>query len=135
LVVTTRERLVELCHTLAGHVEQAEVEPIVARLASDFEAADLDRAGFVERLRPALQRYEIGNVRLSRFQFAFPDRDRAILELTASCKVRSADRFIDRVLTRWRITFVRRQDEWLLLSLEAIPTPFSPVRHLRDWIR
>jgi len=135
LVETGREQLIATCRSLARNVERGEVWAIKSRLAPGFEAAQLDRAAFGERLEPALQRYAVGNVRLSRFGFAFDADDRATVALSASCNVRTADRFMNRVLTRWRVRFIRAGDEWLITSLEAVPTPFSPVRHLRDWIR
>jgi len=135
VVVTQREQITILCRTLARHVERGEVPEIADHLDTEFEAADLDRAGFVQRLEPALKRFGIRNLRLSRFEFTFPRNDEATVELSATCNVRTADAFFDRVPSRWRLTFIRRARDWYLTSIEAVPSPLSPVRNVRDWIR
>jgi len=135
VVHTGREKLMALCRTLAGQVERGEAGPIEARLADDFNAAGLDRDAFAERLESAMERYGIGNVGLSRFEIEFDGSDRATVEVTASCHIRTADRFLSQVLSRWRVVFTRDQGEWRIITIEAVPTPLSPIRNLRDWIR
>jgi len=135
VVVTQREQLIALCRKLAVHVERGEVRQIAEHLNAKFESGDLDREAFVERLEPALKRFNISNLYLSRFEFDFDDADHVAVELSATCNVRTADAFFGRVLSRWRVKFVRRAGEWYLTSVEVIPTPLSPVRDVRDWIR
>jgi len=135
LVVTEREQITALCRKLARHVERGEARQIADHLDGQFEAAELDRAGFVERLEPALMRFGIRALRLSRFEFTFAGDDEATVELSATCNVRTADAFFDGVPSRWRLKFIRRAGDWFLISIEAIPSPLSPVRNVRDWIR
>jgi len=135
VIVTQRERIMSLCRSMARDVERGDIAPIADRLDPQFQAAALDREVFLEHLEPALARFGVGKVRLSRFRFTFPERDTATAEFTAVCNVRTADAFFDRVLSRWRVRFVRRRGNWYLTSVEALPTPLSPVRNLRDWIR
>lgn len=135
VIVTQREQITALCRKLTGHVERGEVRQIADHLDTPFEAAELDRNAFIERIEPALKRFGITNLRLSRFEFTFTGDDKATVELSATCNVRTADAFFDRVPSRWRLNLVRRAGDWYLTSVEAIPTPLSPVRNLRDWIR
>ncbi len=135
VVVTQREQITALCRKLTGHVERGETRQIADHLHTQFEAAELDRDAFVERMEPALKRFDIDNLRLSRFDFTFAGDDEATVELSATCNVRTTDAFFDRVPSRWRLMLVHRAGEWYVISIEAIPTPLSPVRNLRDWIR
>lgn len=135
VVHTEREKLMALCRTLARHIQHGEARPIESRLADDFSAAGLDRDAFIERLEPALERFGLDNIRLTQFDITFDGDDRATVELSASCNVRTADRFLSQVLSRWRVVFARIHGEWQITTIEAVPTPFSPIRNLRDWIR
>lgn len=135
VIVTQREQIPALCRKLAGHVERGEVRQIADHLDTQFEAAELDRDAFVERMEPALERFGISNLRLSRFEFTFAGDDEATVDLSATCNVRTADAFYDRVPSRWRLKLIHRGGDWHLTSIEAIPTPRSPVRNVGDWIR
>ena len=49
-VITPRERIVALCHELAGAVEASNIASIRRHLAADFEAAGLNRMEFADQV-------------------------------------------------------------------------------------
>jgi hypothetical protein len=135
LVVTDRERVITLCRELALEVERGDAFAIEQHLADDFLAGDLDRDRFADRLQTALERYRVDYPRLRRFDVSFPSETTAIAEFEATARVRSPNTFYGQMLSKWRISFRRHHKDWLITSLEAIPTPLSPIRDLRDWLR
>ena len=134
LVVTPTEQIVDLCRTLARLVDEGEVDAIGRHLADEFEAAKLDRTAFLERVADGLTRYRIDNPRLRAFEVEFPRDAEGVAVFNAVCRVRSADTMLQ-VPSRWRVAFRLFAGKWRVTGLEALPTPLSPVRNLRDWIR
>jgi len=132
VVVTPRERIVGLCRELTRLVEGGNVAAIGGHLADDFEAAGLDRDDFLERVTEALTNYRVTDARLSRFEVKFPQERVGIAEFQAVCWVRSADKYQDRLLSRWRLTFRGQGRDWKVRGIEALPTPLSPISNLRQ---
>lgn len=133
IVVTPRERIVQTCHELANLVDRGDVAGIDLYLTDDFQAEGLDRFDFIEQLESALARYHVDDPRLRRFDVAVAGGD-AVAVFDAVCSVRSADACFDRVASRWRVTFRQRAGSWRIASIEAIPTPLSPIRDLRAFL-
>ena len=52
----------------------------------------------------------------------------------AVCGIESADAFLRQMHSRWRVTFRRSGERWEVIDIEAIPTPLSPIRDIRDWL-
>jgi len=134
LVVTPREALIELCGKLAGLVDEGQGSAVAAYLSDDFEAGGLDRDAFIDRLEDRLKRFRVDDPRLSGFDVSLPTPNDGLAEFDVACSIRSVDAFLDRVLTRWKLTFRRRGDRWRVVRIDAVPTPFSPFRDLRRWI-
>ncbi len=135
LIETPRESVVAFCWQLARAVDEGEVSAITSQLADDFQADGIDRAAFIERLEQALTRFRVDQPRLGRFEVAFPTERSATATLTATCRLRSADAFFDRLPTRWRLTLRRDGDSWQVVKIEAIPIPPLNLRDLRDSLR
>lgn len=135
VVVTPRERIIRLCCNLAAVVEAGDVAAIGKHLADDFEAAGFDRPEFLDRVEQSLTRYRVNNASLRGFDVAFPREGEGVAVFNAVCSVRSADAYFDRLASRWRVTFRGRSRSWRVMKVEALPTPLSPIRDLRDWIR
>jgi len=135
LVETRREQVVAACHELAAYVCRANLPALDRRIAAEFQADELDREAFLTRLEQALARHRVADVSMRGFGVTFPDRDRAVAEFHAAAYVQSADLPYDRLTSRWRLTFRREGDRWLLTALEPRPTgPLDP-RRLQDWLR
>lgn len=134
-VVTDRERVIALCRELAHEVERGNAFAIEQHLADDFMAGNLARNGFADRLRVALERYRVDYPRLRRFNVSFPSDTTAKAEFEATARVRAPDAFHGQMMSRWRVGFRRHEDAWMVTSLEALPSPLSPIRDLRDWLR
>ncbi len=134
LVVTQRERVIGTCRELAAMVEAGEVTGIGRRLADDFEASGLNRSRLLDRIEQNFKRYRVENARLRGFEVSFPRKDQAVAVFNAVCRVRSAEMLIERLLSRWRLTFQSRGQSWKVTRIEALPTPMSPIRNLRDWL-
>jgi hypothetical protein len=133
-VVTPREQIIGLCRMLATRVEGGDVAGIGERLADGFEAADLGKSEFLVRVEESLTRYRVDDARLRAFEVESGGRDEATAVFDATCTVRSADSFRGRLPSRWRVTLRRPDRLWLVTKVEALPTPLSPVRDLRDWL-
>ena len=72
------------------------------------------------------------------------DRDAALLEqatgeavavFDAVCSVRSQQNYLDRLFSRWQVSLVGSGSGWRVGTIKAIPSPFSPIRNLRDFLR
>ncbi len=135
LVVTPREQIVGLCHDLAALVDEGDAAAIGPHLAGGFEAGGLDRVEFLERVERTLARYHVEDVRLHRFSVSFPREEEGVAVFDSACRVRSADAFLDRLTARWRVTFGSRGALWKVTKIEALPTPLSPIRAVRDCLR
>lgn len=134
-VVTPGERIITICHELADAVAQADVVGIDRRLDDDFEAVDLNRGAFLDRVERTLARFHVQDAHLYRFSVTFPQPEMGVVEFSASCYVDALDLTHQRLLSRWRLTFRQTGRTWLVTSIEAVPTPLSPIRNLRDVLR
>lgn len=134
VVVTQRERVVLLCEELADLLDRGELTDLSAHLSDDFSAGSMDASAFVDRLADRLRQYPIDDPVLRGFEVTFADDGGCVVTFDASAQVRSVERFMDRVRSRWRVTFRRRDNTWQVTRLEALPTPFSPIRSLGDWL-
>ena len=134
VVVTSREQIIELCEDLARHVDKGDVAAIDPRLAADFEAGQLGRDEFVDRLERTLTRYRVDNPELRGFVVTFPAKDVGVAEFRASASVRSPELIYDRFTSRWRATCRRSNGEWKVTKLESLPTPPLNIGDVRHWL-
>jgi hypothetical protein len=132
VVVTSRERVIGLCRDLAKMVDRGDVAGIGPHLANDFVAGGLGKDDFLIRVEQQLSQYRVDDPSLRRFETTFPGRGQAEVVFDASCTVRSVDNFVSRLPSRWRVRMIARDRRWLLTQVEALPTPLSPIRDLRD---
>ncbi|RME40537.1 MAG: hypothetical protein D6788_03125 [Planctomycetota bacterium] len=133
MVVTPRERIIRLCHRLGRYVDDGQVERIAAALSEDFHTDNNeDKTTFLERLRRTLTDYAVDQPHLRRFDVTFDSPDEAAAAFDAYCSVRGENVYRDRLYTRWRLTFRRVSDRWLVTSVEPLPAPLSPLRGLGD---
>lgn len=135
VVVTQRERVIRLCEELADLVDRGEVTALSTYLSDDFSAGSMDASAFVDRLEDSLRRFHVDDPVLRGFEVAFADDGGCRVTFDASARIRSVDRFTDRVRSRWRVTLRRRGSTWEVSRLEALPTSFSPIRSLGDWLQ
>ena len=134
-VVTPGEQIITICRELAHAVEQADVAGMDRRLDDDFEAVDLNRGAFVDRVERTLTRWHVQDARLYRFSVTFPQPERGVVEFNTSCFIDALDVTHQRLLSRWRVTFKQSGRAWLVTRIEVVPTPLSPIRDLRDVLR
>ena len=133
-VTTPRERIINLCQSLAQLIDDGDPLGMESLLSKDFRAGELDAVSFLEKVEVSLTRYRVDHPRLGRFQVAFPDSVNATVLFDVHCAVRSVDTYLDHVFSRWKLTFHRDAGTWRVTHLEAVPTPLSPVRRLGDWL-
>lgn len=134
-VVTPREQIVHLCRLLAALVEQGDVEGLANHLAEDFDAAGLTRTELIEQAGHTLKRYDVQHAKLRRFNVSVADPRHARATFDAICKVSGPDVLTDWLLTRWEITLRKHGERWQVEHAKVLPTPFSPIRRLRDCLR
>lgn len=133
-VDTPREKIIGVCHTLAALVDGGQVDRLAPHLSTDFKTQKLDRTAFVERVEQALTRRRIDNLSLRGFDVVQDGPIKATVVFNAACGVRTSDQMFDRLLSRWRLTFRLQGDRWRVSKIEVIPTPFSPLRDLSQWL-
>jgi len=133
-VVTSRERVIGLCRELAELVDRGNVNAIAPHLAEDFHVGGMGKSEFLERAEQQLTRYRVDHPSLRHFETFFPNKGEVEAVFDATCTVRSVDRFVDRLPSRWRVRMVKGEGRWRLVEVEVLPTPFSPIRDLSDWL-
>jgi hypothetical protein len=134
LVATPRERVIGLCRKLAHLVDRGDVDAIAPHLAETFRVEHLGKSEFLVRAEQRLSHYRVDNPSLRHFETVFPSDGAAEVVFDATCTVRSVDQFAGRLPSRWRVRMVEEDGRWRLLEVEALPTPLSPIRDLRDWL-
>lgn len=135
LVVTQRERIEKLCRDMAHLIDVGDVKALEAHLAGDFEVAGLDRDEFLSRVARALTRYRVDRPSLHRMSVTFLRSGEAVAVFDAVCSVRSQQNYLDRLFSRWQVSLVRAESGWRVVTIKAIPSPLSPIRNLRDFLR
>ena len=135
LVVTQRERIEKLCRDMAHMIDVGDIRALEAHLANDFEAAELDRDEFLSRVARALTRYRVDQLSLLRMSVTFPRPGEAVAVFDAVCSAHSQQNYLDRLFSRWQVSLIRAETGWRVVTIEAIPSPLSPIRNLRDHLR
>ena len=134
-VATQRERIERLCRDMAHMIDVGDVQSLAIYLGDDFEAAGLDRDEFLSRVARALTRYRVDRPSLHRMSVTFPRSGEAVAVFDAVCSVRSQQNYLDRLFSRWQVSLVRAESGWRVVTIKAIPSPLSPIRNLRDFLR
>lgn len=135
LVVTPTEQITQRCHELAQYAQNEDLDRLGQLLAEDFRAGEFDRYQLLARAETTLERFDIDHIKLRTFDVMFDSNERAAVTFNAVCRIRGADAVSGIIVSRWRLTFIPSGDGWLLEKMEAIPTAFSPIRHIRDCFR
>ena len=134
-VITPREIIHKLCFQLAELVQKGNADAVASHVDDTFEAAGYDRETFTERVKTAIQRYSVTDIRLQRVEIRFPQKDRGVAWFDATCVIRSSEMQYETILSRWQLTFIRRLDRWKLTHIKALPRPLSPIRSLRQCLQ
>lgn len=132
LVVTSRERIVRICHNMARSVQAGDAAAIAAHMDDVLDAEGLDRDAFMQHVERTLERMKFENLRLRQVEVTFDDPVTGTALFNAVCGVRSTEINHPHIISRWRVTFKLRDRDWLVILIEAVPTPFSPIRSLRQ---
>lgn len=135
LYVTPRERIVALCEDLRRQVQDGNTAGIGEHLSDAFFAAGYSRAAFLARVGDRLKRVRVDEAQLRGIEVRWTHPDEAEATINAWCRVRSGEGLAWRFPSRWKLTWRRRGDTWLVTGLQAVPIPLSPVRSLDDVLR
>jgi hypothetical protein len=133
-VVTPRELITAACRELGRAVDDGDLDAVSARIASDFLAEELDREELIRRMTLALTRVRVDRLRLHRLEIEVLDEKRAAATFDASCNVRTAEGFVGALPSRWKLTFRREQERWVVTRIESIPTPPLQIKRVIDWL-
>lgn len=131
-VRTPRERLIAACIEMAGDVERGDLDRLADRLDPSLNADGMDRERFLDAARRTLTHYHPEEPRLARFEVTLEAEDRAVVVFDATCRVVTKTQVLDRILTRWRLNFLREGGEWRVRRIEMLPAPNSPLSKLSD---
>jgi hypothetical protein len=134
VVTTEREAIIRLCRGMAGYAEKGDVPAIARCLAPEFEAADLDVDRFLERLENRLTKYSVERPRLSDFDVSIDNAKRATAVFMGSALVRGAESYGTQLTARFRLTFRKSDDRWLLVEIQVLPSPLSPFDDIRQLV-
>lgn len=134
-VVTQRERIERLCHDMAHAIDIGDLGSLGDALSEDFDVVGLDKDAFLVRVSRTLTRYRIDNPSLRRMKVTFPKTGHAVAVFDAVCSVRSPDGYQNRLFSRWQVTLVGGDPSWRVITIEALPSPLSPIRTLNDYLR
>ena len=139
LIITPRERIITICRDLANAVESADLSAIGRHLAADFEAADLDRSEFLERVERTLTRFDVIEPHLRKLDVVFPgdgvwhwSATGATVTFNVLCRIDSTEGYVDRLPSRWRLTLRKRRDRWEATKVETLPVPPLYARDVRE---
>lgn len=129
LVVTPRERIIDLCRRLAAAVERGDVPFVVRHLDARFQWEQYDRAQFADRLKSALTRARVADIRLFRFDVAPAGDGRLIAAFRSTAHVRGDDWPYEWIAHDWKLTLRPDGTSYLIERLDS-QTPQN-LRHLR----
>jgi hypothetical protein len=115
-------------------VDAGDVGGIARHLSDEFTAGGLDRVAFLDRVEDSLSQYHVDYPTLRHFETVFPKSNEAVVVFDVTCSVRSVDAFVDRLRSRWRLRLRKDGQQWQVTEIEALPTPLSPIRSVRDWL-
>lgn len=131
-VQTPRERLIATCIEMADDVERGDLDRLADHLDLSLTAEGMDRERFLDAARRTLTHYHLEELRLARFEVTLEAEDRAVVVFDATCRVVTSSQVLDRILTRWRLNFLREGGEWRVRRIEMLPAPNSPLSKLSD---
>lgn len=135
LVVTPREQIQRLCSELVNLIQDQDSEGFVEHIDHSFEASGYDRDRFVDRVKPAIERILLSDIQLKRLEVQLPEENKGVAEFDVDCVVQTAEMPYRPILSRWRLTLIRREDQWKVVHIKALPRPLSPIRSLRQCLK
>lgn len=130
LVRTPRERIVATVVELAQCVETEDLYGIENWLAPEFEAEPYDRAEFLAQMEAAFDRASIRSPTVHGFEISFPRSGVGVAVFQSGCRIETNEASIGWLPLRWRLTFERRGDRWLVEKIETMPVPPLHVHSL-----
>ncbi len=137
LVVTDRERLVSICHSLAHAYRDGDLVAFGRQVSGSFGAEPprgaepWDKTALLEWLEGQLASYRIEEPRLSRFEVEV-EGDRAVVRFSATCRVITPDQIITWHPSAWELGFRRTDRGWLMENLRPRATSIFPYSRLGD---
>lgn len=134
-VVTTRERIVILCESLADAVEEGDVPFVIRHLETEFRLDELDRDAVSDRLTATLSRVRVTNIRLSAFDVTLTGKRGAVAVFRSTCHVRAEEVPYEWLPLAWKLTLRADGDSWLIERIESVPVPPLNIKHWRQLLR
>ena len=123
LVVTDGEQMIETCNALAAAVRGDDMATIERHLSDELSVAGMDRDRFLDQVTATLTRYDVVRARLKRFNVEHIASGVGAVTFVASASIRTKDDFAMDLPTRWRVTFQREGDVWMVIKLKTIAIP------------
>ena len=135
LVVTPREQIQQLCSELVNLIQVQDSDCFVDHIDHSFEASGYDRDRFVDRVKPAIERIQLSDIQLKRLEVQLPEENKGVAEFDVDCVIQTAEMPYRPILSRWRLTLIRKNDQWKIVHIKALPRPLSPIRSLRQCLK
>lgn len=119
LVVTDRERIINLVQELAAAAEKSDIARIEQSIDAAYKDSDGDREACLARARDRLSRHAIRSVSLSAFEVNVSGDD-AKASFRVVCDMREGDHSLPNMPSRWELDLVRRGDTWMVCSIRRL---------------
>ncbi len=135
LVVTSPERIVIFCESLADAVEEGDVPFVIRHLDTDFRLDEMDRDAISDRLTATLSRVRVTDIRLSAFDVTLSENQSATAVFRSTCHVRAEEVPYEWLPLAWKLTLRAQGDSWLIERIESVPVPPLNIKHWRQLMR
>lgn len=134
-VVTSRERIIIFCESLAEAVEEGDVPFVIRHLDADFRLDEMDRDAIFDRLTATLSRVRVTDIRLSAFDVTLAENQIAIAVFRSTCHVRAEEVPYEWLPIAWKLTLRAHSGSWLIERVESVPVPPLNIKHWRQLLR
>lgn len=119
VVTTPRERIAAVLAPMEAGLTAGQAGPLVALLAPDFAAGEMDRVAFRDYVEQALQRMRISWLERGRVEILAAGLDR--IEAQISYRGQAVmEQGGGLLVSRWRFEFERREGDWLIRAIEPL---------------
>ena len=119
LVVTPRERVLDLMRIVERDVVEGRTNGLEAVLGRGFTAGDRNREAFLDFVHGEQQRIDVHSVRRSTTRVVEQRGDELTLRMQYGARI-TASSYTGSIASTWRITFAREGDAWRIVRIEPV---------------
>jgi SnoaL-like domain len=133
IVVTERERILDRLDLFVQAIETPSPGALAAIIAANYESEGMDRAAFLDALDRWLAHIDVYDTRYRRRDVDIHG-DTAQMTLGAGATVHRDGGAGEMHVGRWRIDWVREQDEWRIRAIRVELIDAMPIEQMRPYL-